>query len=292
MQGASSLGEIMTTITSEPARPLQAAAPWVPLEVAAIVHRALQIKPERRFEAAAEMVEAIRACTPGGLSIERRMLSELTPEERRHVAARLELEPPTIDERAPATSMGASSNATVVEGGRRAAPYGARTRTALAVAGLLAVALCGFAGARIRGKRASQEPAEPLPTEVVPAAPSPAVTMGDPAPTEVKLGIQPGDANVDVDGTKAEVTESAVLLSGKLGSVHAVHVRHEGHEPRDVDVVITTQGPIPAAIALPPVKKSAVRQPTSRATAPPSSIGTAAKPAAKPGGLAPVTSFD
>jgi serine/threonine-protein kinase len=304
LQGANSLGEIMMTVTSKPARPLQEIAPWVPLEVAAIVHRALQIKPERRFDTAAEMVDAIRACAPGGLSVERLMLSAVTPEERQHVAARLEIEQSTTD-RSPAhspTGPTSASGAAVAESAVRPAPSGSSRRTVLAVAGgLLAVALSGLAGARIRSKGAPQEPAEALPTEVASAAPSsavvapsPAVSVGDPAPTEVKLGIQPSDANVEIDGKKVAVTASAVLFSGKLGSVHIVRVRREGHEPRDVDVVVTMQGPIPPTIALEPAKKSAVRQqPAAPATAKPPTVGTPAKPpATKPGGLAPVTSFD
>ena len=84
------------------------------------------------------------------------------------------------------------------------------------------------------------------------------------------------------------MTDGTVLVSGKLGSVHTVRVLRAGREPRKVDVGIAAAGPIPAAIALDTLKKPAA----SPAAGARPSVGTAAKPAAKTGGLGPATSFD
>nr|HEX4312829.1 serine/threonine-protein kinase [Kofleriaceae bacterium] len=61
-----SIGDLIVAIGSEPAPPLRARAPWLPAEVAAVVHRALEIEPARRFASAREMAAALAALLPDG----------------------------------------------------------------------------------------------------------------------------------------------------------------------------------------------------------------------------------
>jgi cytochrome c peroxidase/serine/threonine protein kinase len=70
------LVEMLYTICSVPVPPLQRFAPSVSAEVAAIVHRALQIDRTQRFGSAAEMLAAVKPLLPGGYAIrEERFIS-------------------------------------------------------------------------------------------------------------------------------------------------------------------------------------------------------------------------
>ena len=59
------LGQVILAICSQPSRPVQELAPWVPPEVAMIVHRALQPDPGRRFQSAYEMNAALQGVLQG-----------------------------------------------------------------------------------------------------------------------------------------------------------------------------------------------------------------------------------
>jgi serine/threonine protein kinase len=60
-QHLTSLGQLLVAICVSKPPPLLDVAPWVPPEVAAVIHRALQLDPEARFPTAAAMLEAVRA---------------------------------------------------------------------------------------------------------------------------------------------------------------------------------------------------------------------------------------
>jgi eukaryotic-like serine/threonine-protein kinase len=68
---------------------VQEKAPWVPIEVAAIVHGALRLEPEDRFPSAAAMLAKILELLPGGLDLTEDMLAPLDDAERSHAAPTL-----------------------------------------------------------------------------------------------------------------------------------------------------------------------------------------------------------
>jgi serine/threonine-protein kinase len=70
---ASTVGGLIFAIAGEAPRPIQAHAPWVPADVAAVVHKALARDPAARFSSATEMFEAIRALLPQGHALEASM---------------------------------------------------------------------------------------------------------------------------------------------------------------------------------------------------------------------------
>ncbi len=293
-EDAQSIGELMMSVTTEPPRPIQETAPWVPKEVAAIVHRALEISVERRYQSAAEMLADIQKLTPGGLAVEQRMLAEISTEERARVAAKLEIEQPNTASRLGNNTAGG------VSGSQFPAPppTSSGTRAAITVVGaILALSVGGFALHRFLN--AQPEPTPPgrevaAATATASSAPAPvaAPTHEAKAVKTVKLTIDPGDGEVEVDGKKADVKDGAVELSGELGSVHSVKVTKEGREPRTADVVIAAAGPMPAAIQLEAAK--AKRAPAAGPTA----TGAAGAPAAKgsngkpPARLGVATQFD
>ena len=92
-QDIDALGELIIAICSELPRPVQELAPWVPREVAAIVHRALRFEPADRFQTADEMLAALSALLPDGPRLTADMLTPLTAEARAHKATVLEATP-------------------------------------------------------------------------------------------------------------------------------------------------------------------------------------------------------
>jgi serine/threonine protein kinase len=74
-QHLSSIGQLLVAICVHPARPLVEVAPWVPAEVAAIVHRALEIDPAARHSNAAAMLADVERFVTDGALIEDDLLS-------------------------------------------------------------------------------------------------------------------------------------------------------------------------------------------------------------------------
>jgi serine/threonine-protein kinase len=89
-QDIDGLGELIIAICSELPAPLQDYAPWVPADVAAIVHGALQFNPDDRFPTAQAMFEVIvKQLGTSDYSIDESMLLSLTAEQRAVVVPRL-----------------------------------------------------------------------------------------------------------------------------------------------------------------------------------------------------------
>jgi serine/threonine-protein kinase len=74
-QHLSSIGQLLVAICVHPARPLVEVAPWVPAEIAAIVHRALAIDPAARYPSAAAMLADIERFVTDGEILEEDLLS-------------------------------------------------------------------------------------------------------------------------------------------------------------------------------------------------------------------------
>lgn len=181
------LGELIFKICSEPARWLQDLAPWVPAELAGIVHKALAIDPSARYQSAAEMATALRILLPAGHHLDDMMLVPLDPSLRGRAAPRgSPLEhtgnPRALSVAGMSTSAVAaaparkSSNAGLVFGGVAAALVGG------AVAGVLFVRGRSPEGTdQATGGASPSSSSLPAPT----APPS-----ADPAPT-VSVSAQP-----------------------------------------------------------------------------------------------------
>jgi serine/threonine-protein kinase len=84
------LGELLILICTEAPQPLQEIAPWVPPDIASLVHRALRFNPRERFQSAGEMLAAVAPLLGQGNRISEDMLRPLGPHERGAVAARLD----------------------------------------------------------------------------------------------------------------------------------------------------------------------------------------------------------
>jgi serine/threonine-protein kinase len=74
-QHLSSIGQLLVAICVHPARSLVEVAPWVPVEVAAMVHRALAIDPGARYPNAAAMLADMERFVTEGEILEEDLLS-------------------------------------------------------------------------------------------------------------------------------------------------------------------------------------------------------------------------
>ena len=85
------LGELIIAICSEPPRPVQDFAPWVPPEIAAIVHGALLFDPAQRYQTAVEMLDAMRPLLPGGWGLSEPLFVPVSEAARQVIAPRFDV---------------------------------------------------------------------------------------------------------------------------------------------------------------------------------------------------------
>jgi serine/threonine-protein kinase len=182
------MGELILAICTRPAPPIQDQAPWVPAEIAAVVHRALGIDPATRFADAAEMGLALKALLPNGNAIEEPMIRPLDAAARAAVAPR-SAPAPAGSGTVQVMSLSASSGAAPPP--RSRAPLVAGAIGAAAIGAVAAVVLLGGRGVGSRSEAPAATPAASA-TEA-PGAPhrdAPVVTPAPPSsasavPTEV-----------------------------------------------------------------------------------------------------------
>jgi eukaryotic-like serine/threonine-protein kinase len=267
------MGSLIVLICTQPPEPIQDRAPWVPKDVAAVVHRCLRMSPSERYTSAGELHEALRALSPKGSTIEESSLKSPTDEEVSHVCERLPAEV-LRDAALPMTMDGTSGSASgsVSTGAGRTGKRGAATRIA---AGALAIAgaLGGF---------------------YVLSRPTPPVVAGDggaasdaEVPVTVGVAIAPDGAEVLVNGAKVELSNGLLELTGVNGSVHTVRVS-KGSAFTEVEVVIAGRRALPPKIELPSAPSAsappiAPADPGTTATATATASARPAGPLPRPG---------
>jgi serine/threonine-protein kinase len=274
---------VMMAILSKPPPPIQDVAPWVPPEIARIVHRMIAEAPDARFPSMAAVLEAILPSLPAGLSIRATDLVALGGEEQAHRAPRLVLgdeatnagfeptQPSDAHPALPATDAPASGTPTVghqapptavtwAEGGPALARRDAQSprRRAFTVIPMVLVPLVvGLASVMVYQTRARPAPlvlaTGPTASAPTPSASSPTVEPVPPLPPlpelAVRLAIEPRDATVEVDGRVTPVTDGGIELRGALGSAH--HVRLvKGSQKAEGEVAITSLGAVPSSMAV------------------------------------------
>lgn len=173
--------------------PLEQVAPWVPIELARVVHRCLEKDPNARFQSMSELVDALAPFTRDTIALANRptVIAPVAPAARRSAGAR----------------------------GRFLA-FVVGALIAIAVAGLYALKRNG-SDAGTTAPRPAQDERRPSPSLPPDPAPSP------PASFRVWVDVKPTDATVTVDG--AEHSERPVILEGPTGRQFAVAAKREGY---------------------------------------------------------------
>ncbi len=278
------LGQLIIAICSEWPKHIQEMAPWVPPNVASIVHRCLRHNPDERYQTASEMFQAIRAQLPGGWSISEEMIVPLHDTLRQQVASKLAL---TSALSAAQTAVGmapasAATNDAVVqrsipppamgptESSGVVAASGSGNKVGLGV-GVVALLVAGVAGTYLAVRPRPGQTKEASTAQTVALAPTQApVTTGAPPPTpstataatvvtvvappdtaprRAKVVIMPVDVSIEIEGEKATAKNGLLEITGTLGSVHRVRI-FKGKNETITDVIITEAGPSPPKIEL------------------------------------------
>jgi len=208
------LGELIVKICSEPSQWIQDIAPWVPAELAGIVHKSLSIEPSARYQSAAEFAAAFRALLPAGHHIEEAMLVPLDPGLRARAAPRGSPHEPTGNVHA-ASFSGLSTSGPVP-----AAPVKRRS-AGIVIGAVGALAIGGAVGAVFffRGGGTGQDPAlaaAATATAAVTASAAPA-SSGTASPTATVTPSEAPAVSVTPTPSAAPAT-SASAVAGVAGA--------------------------------------------------------------------------
>ncbi len=302
---ATALGELILMVCTEPPPPIQDHAPWVPPEIALIVHRCLEKSADARFQTAQELFDAVRALLPYGWAMHEDMLVSLEDSQRLEQAPRAPMSIPP-----PAMASGAQPAVTAVNGtaiaGQGASTTGPLTQTGgpdtaagaaqssklpLVLGAVAVVALVGggvFALTRPDGAQGAPVPTDSAapttapttePTET--AAPTTSATVAAPAKAKrVHVVIIPTDAKVEIEGKPVIVKGGVLEIEDVPGSVHRVKA-YKGKSSTTVDVVVTESGALPPKIEVKIGKVLRITKPRGSATA----TGGSVQPPAVPKGI-------
>ncbi len=240
------LGQVILAICSTPARPVQELAPWVPPEVAMIVHRALQPDPGQRWQSAYEMLRAMEPYVAALPKVRRVDILPLSSTQRARVAPPLAI----LGRDGPTNG---THNGVVQSNDVPPPKKSTGAVIAVAVAGVMAAVGVAGIGATVMAKRTAR--ADLLAHGAATTAPSPEpVPMPLPPPAvnptsekTVTVAIVPPNATVEVDGQKRTLVNGVLELRGPPGAVQNVKVIANGSELSET-VAITDNGAIPSKI--------------------------------------------
>ena len=247
---SSTLGQVILAICSKAPAPVQELAPWIPPEIAFIVHRALQPDPAHRFQSALELAQAIEPFIANAPPLRRREIAALTDEQRAQHAV-------SFHPRESVSTHGSTHHGLVqtpTETPRRSGASG----LAWLIAGSFVFAVALGAGAVVLTKKsnaaATTPHVEPVavadPKALTSAAPPSAPEPPAPKVEDRKATVSvPATATVEIDGKKVAVEGGKIELTGPLGSVQSVHVVTSNGETTQ-NVAITEGGALPAKITV------------------------------------------
>ncbi len=242
-QGRDSVGELIVAICTEPLPHIQDCAPWVPPELAEVVHRAMSRRPAERFQSMAQLEEALEPFTESTRELHYDLLQPVPQRLRSHVAVR-------------SADRGRNTSAAISMAQTVSAVPKQSVRPILAVTAA-AVVLAAAAGAYLTF--GGSEPSSNVARPDEPSSAQPPAGAGPAAPSQyvVRVAIVPTGATVSVDGQQQELQAGQLLLSGGPGKSFVVTVT-DGDRKLDRKVVITADGEAaPSQLELPPTAPSA-----------------------------------
>ncbi|MBW2456638.1 MAG: serine/threonine protein kinase, partial [Deltaproteobacteria bacterium] len=225
-EGRGSVGELIVAICTEALPHVQDSAPWVPADLATIVHRAMSRQPTERFQSMAALEKALEPFAEGTPNIQYDGLQPVPQRLRGQVATR-------VEDRGGSTSAALSLAQTVTvipkQSNRPLLAVGA----AVLVLGLGAGLYVAFG----RSPQPSDAPHGDGPALTQPTDPGSAA----PAPFQVFVTIEPAAAKVSVDGEHQQLQAGRLVLRGGPGQSFEVTVT-DGDQKLERTVVITDGG--------------------------------------------------
>lgn len=271
--GVDALGQVILSICSKPARPITELAPWVSPALSSVIHRCLQIDAARRFQSMQELYMALSPLLGRSRIVHIASIRPISDDEKAASvvipptpstpmvppapAAPASVQQAVTSPNLPPPKMPPESRKTVMSQHRieTAAEKDSKRMRQLVIAGGIGLGLCASAGAAwaVNHKPADAEVvAKPPRPEATPPA-----TVVDASETQVEaadtvsasIHIVPADAEVELDGKPAQLSEGKLLLRGQPLSHHRVLVKAFG-KVIDEDVFLTANGAVPAMLTV------------------------------------------
>jgi serine/threonine-protein kinase len=219
------LGELILSICSRDVPNVQEVAPWVPAELARVVHQALERDIQKRMPSSAAFVDALRPFFGGSSALTPEILVGVSDDARGAEAPRFGAGPvptPAVAQPAAATQTAATFSSTNGSG----ADTQKKPKSNVAIIAIAAVAvlgLGGFAASRVIGGHSTGE--EPASKTVAKPAENPVEKSANekPAPTAsekpAETAAPPATETAPVASTAAPVASTAAppVVAGKGG---------------------------------------------------------------------------
>ena len=221
--GQTSLGELIVAICTEPVKRLEAVAPWVPVELARVVHRGLERDPEKRTPSVRALIEQLDAFAGGTDRVVTSQLVGLSESQRGELTLKLS-QADAAAQRLPSLAKGLAPSATekapvaaaiVGKSRGRAEPPrggGGASSSAMLVVALASALIAGgtaYYFARSRN-----------------AAPA-AATSATARSISVTVQVVPADARVVTRDGVLPVVGGVATLRGQAGETLNVTVQHD-----------------------------------------------------------------
>jgi serine/threonine-protein kinase len=247
------LGALILSICSRDVMPLQDIAPWVPPELAQVVHRCLQRDVNQRMPSALALVQALQPFCGGSVTINPDVLLGVEDAQRLQVQPRAEIVQSAMTN-ANFTSSQPSAAAT-----QEVAKPSSKAPMMLGIAALLAVLVGGgvFAATRM-GK--SGDPKEPGKTQVAQPKESATTTASTsaapppPPPEEPKTVYLPlkipkgAKVKVGKEDVTEKVKDGKLALTGLDGAAFIVTIQSGKEQPLVQKVYLQDGATIPEEI--------------------------------------------
>jgi len=219
------LGQLILSICSRDVTPIQELAPWVPPELALVVHKALQRDVNQRTASAHQLMDELRPFCGGG--------STITPD------VLIGVEEATRRVTAPRADMGASSSV-VLTSSQAGQARGKKSSAPLFIGvGILGLAIIGggiFAATKLAGAKDDEKPKASATKETTkekdPETTATPSTKTPPVPTVVDEGPKTGTLTlkmpagciVKVDNKPVDVKDGKISLTGPVEKLFYVSV--------------------------------------------------------------------
>lgn len=239
------LGGLILTICSRDVAPLQDIAPWVPPELARIVHWTLLRDVNARCPNARALVDALRPFCNGSFQLSPDVFGGVEDATRGTVAPRL----PQVSQTGVAVTSQTSAN-NEAKPTRKAAPIFA----AVLALGFVLIAGGVYLVARSKGDApndkatAAASPAEPEPTKKdLPEPPPPAPIVDEKKTGTISIKA-PKDAIVKVGKEIAKLKDGKLELTGPVGASFIVSIYQGSKNLLVQKVFMSDDGPIPADV--------------------------------------------
>jgi serine/threonine-protein kinase len=244
---ATTLGDLMVAIIAADLPLIQDSAPWVPPELAEIVHRSMSRDPDKRFLNASDLRDALLAIVPDGPRLTRSQVLSVDKKHRTIVQPRLQVTDGMLK---AVQRTGFSMAQTQASAAAKPKTSSAGIVVASIAGFLLFAGIAGTVSYRVlssgSGEAAAAASALPLAASAPLAEPGPAAEVKR---LMFQLVVLPPDAEVQVDGEPVTVEGESVFIKGLPGDTRTVRLSKAGKATERI-VAITQNGLIPPKVEL------------------------------------------